>query len=129
VAYGTTNINKVKVINPAPLYQMDLESPLNMRRMTAPPTRSIWFWDKVKMINPAPLYQMDLESPLETRRTTAPPSQEGLESLAMRDMMTFLHNMLDIIKEIIRQQNPCPKKPAFCFEMTTEAAEKNFMVL
>ncbi len=23
----------------------------------------------------------------------------------------------------------CPKKPLFCFEMTTEAAEKNFMVL
>jgi hypothetical protein len=35
------------------------------------------------------------------KRATAPPTQEELESLAMRDMMTFLHNMLDIIKEII----------------------------
>ncbi len=37
--------------------------------------------------------------------------------------------MSDIIKEIIGQQNPCPKKPLFCFKMTIEAAKKNFMVL
>jgi hypothetical protein len=81
------------------------------------------------MVNPAPLYQMDLESSLKTRRTTASPTHEDLESLATRDMMTFPHNMLGIIKEIIRQQNPCPKKPLLCFKMKTEAAEKNFMVL
>ncbi len=69
------------MINPAPLYQMDLKLPLQMRRTTAPPTRSAWFCDMVKMINPAPLYQMDIESPLKTRRKTAPPTQEDLESL------------------------------------------------
>jgi hypothetical protein len=37
--------------------------------------------------------------------------------------------MLDIIKEIIGQQNPHPQKPLFCFEMATEAEEKNFKVL
>jgi hypothetical protein len=58
---------KVKMINPAPLYQMDLELPLEMRRTTAPPTRSVWFCDKAEMINRAPLYQMDLESPLKMR--------------------------------------------------------------
>jgi hypothetical protein len=67
--------------------------------------------------------------PLKARRTTAPPTHKDLESLATRDMMTFPHNMLDIIKEIIGQQSPCPKKPLFCFKMTTEAVEKNFMVL
>jgi hypothetical protein len=117
------------MINPAPLYQMDLELPLKMRRKTAPPTISTWFCNKVEMINPFPLYQMDLESPLETRRRTAPPTQADLEYLATRDMMTFPHNMLNIIKEITGQQNPRPKKPLLCFKMTTEAAEKNFMVL
>jgi hypothetical protein len=105
-------------------HSVRLVNPLKTRRTTAPPMRSVWLCDKVKMINPAPLYQMDSESLLETRRTTAPPTQEDLESLAMRDMMTFSHNMLDIIKEIIEQQNPSPKKPLFCFEMTTEATEK-----
>jgi hypothetical protein len=47
--------DKVEMINPAPLYKMDLESPLETRRMTAPPTKSVWFCDEVKMINPAPL--------------------------------------------------------------------------
>jgi hypothetical protein len=121
--------DKVKMINPAPLYQIDLKSPLETRRTTAPPTRSVWFCDKVEIFNPAPLYQMDSELPLKTNRMTAPPTQEDLESLATRNMMTFPHNMLDIIKEIIRQQNPHPKKPLFCFEMMTEAAEKNFIVL
>jgi hypothetical protein len=55
-------------------------------------------YDKVKLINPAPLYQMDSELPLEM---TTPLTQKDLESLATRHMMTFPHNMLDIIKEII----------------------------
>jgi hypothetical protein len=121
--------NKVEMINPAPLYQMDLKSPLETRRTTNPPKRSVWFCDKVNMINPAPLYQIDLESPLEMRRMTAPPTREDLESLTTKDMMTFPHNMVDIIKEIIGQQNRCPQKILFYFKMTTEAAEKNFMVL
>jgi hypothetical protein len=37
--------------------------------------------------------------------------------------------MLTMIKAIIEAKSPCPAKPEFCFKMTLEAAEKNFMVL
>ncbi len=37
--------------------------------------------------------------------------------------------MLTMIKAIIESESSCPAKPEFCFEMTLEAAEKNFMVL
>jgi hypothetical protein len=37
--------------------------------------------------------------------------------------------MLTMIKAIIEFESPCPAKPEFCFKMTLEAAEKNFMVL
>jgi hypothetical protein len=37
--------------------------------------------------------------------------------------------MLQIIKQILESKSPCPTKPEFCFEMTLEAAEKNFLVL
>ncbi len=37
--------------------------------------------------------------------------------------------MLQIIKQILKSKSPCSTKPEFCFEMTLEAAEKNFLVL
>ncbi len=37
--------------------------------------------------------------------------------------------MLTMIKTIMKSKRPCPAKPEFCFKMTLEATEKNFMVL
>jgi hypothetical protein len=37
--------------------------------------------------------------------------------------------MLQIIKQMLESESPCLTKPKFCFEMTLEAAEKNFLVL
>ena len=37
--------------------------------------------------------------------------------------------MLQIIEQILESKSPCLTKPEFCFEMTLEAAEKNFLVL
>jgi hypothetical protein len=37
--------------------------------------------------------------------------------------------ILKIIEQIIGSESPCPNKTELCFEMTLEAAEKNFLVL
>lgn len=37
--------------------------------------------------------------------------------------------MIEMIKSILSSDSPCPDAPEFCFEMTLEAAEKNFLVL
>ena len=37
--------------------------------------------------------------------------------------------MIRTIKSILASNSPCPDAPEFCFEMTLEAAEKNFLVL
>jgi hypothetical protein len=37
--------------------------------------------------------------------------------------------MMSIIKSIVESHSPCPEEPLFEFEMTSEAAEKNFLVL
>jgi hypothetical protein len=34
-----------------------------------------------------------------------------------------------MIESILASKSPCPDAPDFCFEMTLEAAEKNFLVL
>ena len=38
-------------------------------------------------------------------------------------------NMIKMIESILASESPCPDAPDFCFEMTLEAAEKNFLVL
>jgi hypothetical protein len=38
-------------------------------------------------------------------------------------------NMIKMIESILASESPCPDAPDFCFKMTLEAAEKNFLVL
>jgi hypothetical protein len=38
-------------------------------------------------------------------------------------------SMLKIIQQIIGSESLCPNKLEFCFEITLEAAERNFLVL
>jgi hypothetical protein len=37
--------------------------------------------------------------------------------------------IIQMIESILASESPCPDAPDFCFEMTLEAAEKNFLVL
>ena len=54
----------------------------------------------------------------------------SLDQVAAADQLrVWPKNMMSIIKSIVESHSPCPEKPLFEFEMTSEAAEKNFLVL
>ena len=56
--------------------------------------------------------------------------QPSLNQVAAIDYLrVWPKNMMSIIKSIVESHGPRPEKPLFEFEMTSEAAKKNFLVL
>ena len=66
--------------------------------------------------------------------STTPPSDsmpEPADSTKEADASTkfWPSNLLDILEEVVKEQYQAMETPNFCFEMTQEAALKNFCVL
>jgi hypothetical protein len=65
--------------------------------------------------------------------TTTHPSCNARQNATKHQQQTtgpvWPKEMMTIIKSIVESHSPCPDKPLFEFAMTSEAAEKNFLIL
>ena len=56
-------------------------------------------------------------------------SNQQVEQEPNSSQRAFPANLINIIREIRKEKIPAPTAPEFVFELTSEAAEKNFMIL